>query len=189
MIDQRSMNFIPTELPGVTIIEPRVLEDARGFFMETFQNDRFREAGLPTAFVQDCHSRSAAGTLRGLHYQIEHPQGKLVRCIAGEVFDVAVDLRLDSPTLGRWIAVELSDRNRRQVYLPPGVAHGFCTVSQAAEVVYKCTDRYYPQYERTIAWNDPELAIAWPVTNPLLSEKDRRGLSFAAADKFSSGSI
>ena len=183
------MNFFKTDLPGVIVIEPRTFEDARGFFMETFQINRFRDAGLPTNFVQDSHSRSVAGTLRGLHYQIERPQGKLVRCIRGEVFDVAVDLRLDSPTLGRWFQVALSKSNHRQVYLPPGMAHGFCTASDVAEVIYKCTELYFPQHERTIAWNDSQLGIAWPLAQPLLSEKDQRGRSFADAEKYAAGSV
>ncbi|HEY5313098.1 MAG TPA: dTDP-4-dehydrorhamnose 3,5-epimerase [Pirellulales bacterium] len=183
------MRFIPTELPGLTLIEPRVFEDARGFFMETFQSQRFGEAGLPIQFVQDNHSRSLGGTLRGLHYQLQHPQGKLIRCTRGEVFDVAVDLRLDSPTLGRWFATTLSESNRRQVYVPPGMAHGFYTVSEAAEVVYKCTELYDPQDERTIVWNDPQLAIAWPQASPRLSDKDRGGLGFAAAEKYARGSV
>jgi dTDP-4-dehydrorhamnose 3,5-epimerase len=183
------MNFIKTDLPGVIVIEPRVFEDARGFFMETFQAERFGEAGLPTHFVQDSHSCSVAGTLRGLHYQIQHPQGKLVRCIRGEVFDVAVDMRQGSPTLGRWVQVTLSESNRRQVYLPPGMAHGFCITSGVAEVVYKCTDRYDPRHERTISWNDPQLGIAWPLADPLLSEKDERGHSFSAAEKYPPGSV
>jgi dTDP-4-dehydrorhamnose 3,5-epimerase len=181
--------FIPTELPGLTLVEPRVFEDARGFFMETFHSQRFHEAGLPTRFVQDNHSRSIGGTLRGLHYQLRHPQGKLIRCTRGEVFDVAVDLRLDSPTLGRWFATTLSESNRRQVYVPPGMAHGLCIVSDVAEVVYKCTELYDPDDERTIAWNDPQLGIAWPLASPLLSAKDRRGLSFAAAEKCAVGSV
>jgi len=181
------MRFIPTELPGLVLIEPRVFEDPRGFFMETFHSEHFRDAGLPIQFVQDTHSRSVAGTLRGLHYQLRRPQGKLVRCTRGEVLDVAVDLRLDSPTLGRWFATTLSEDNRRQVYLPPGMAHGFCILSDIADVVYKCTELYSPQDERTIAWNDPQLAIAWPLGNPLLSDKDRRGLSFAEAEKYAAG--
>jgi dTDP-4-dehydrorhamnose 3,5-epimerase len=182
------MKFVKTELPGVVVIEPRVFEDPRGFFMETFHSARFREAGLPETFVQDNHSRSVARTLRGLHYQIEHPQGKLVRCIRGEIFDVAVDLRLDSPAFGRWFGTRLDASNRRQMYVPPGVAHGFCILSEVAEVVYKCTDLYYPQHERALIWNDPQVAVAWPISEPLLSDKDRRGMNFSEAAKLPAGS-
>jgi dTDP-4-dehydrorhamnose 3,5-epimerase len=171
-------------IPGVVLIEPQVFEDPRGFFMEVFQRTRFQEAGLESEFVQENHSRSFRGTLRGLHYQIEHPQGKLVRVIRGGVFDVAVDLRRRSPAFGRWIGIDLSETNRRQLYIPPGLAHGFCVTSEAAEFLYKCTDYYYPEHERTLLWNDPELAIDWPITQPVLSEKDRRGLRLGAADVF-----
>jgi dTDP-4-dehydrorhamnose 3,5-epimerase len=178
------MKFETTTIPGVVLIEPQVFEDPRGFFMEVFQKARFRQAGLESEFVQDNHSRSGRATLRGLHYQIQHPQGKLVRVIRGEVFDVAVDLRRHSPTFGRWFGVRLSETNRRQLYIPPGLAHGFCVISEAAEFLYKCTDYYYPEHERTLLWNDPQLAIDWPVTQPLLSEKDRRGLLLGAAPVF-----
>jgi len=178
------MNILPTDLPGVVIVEPRVFGDARGFFLEVFQQTRFREAGLDVTFVQDNHSRSRCGTLRGLHYQIEHPQGKLVRVIRGEAFDVAVDLRRGSPMFGRWTGVKLSDTNHRQIYVPPGFAHGFCVLSEEADILYKCTDFYYPEHERTILWNDPRLAIEWPIDEPLLSEKDQRGLPLADAPCF-----
>jgi dTDP-4-dehydrorhamnose 3,5-epimerase len=181
------MNVQPTELPGAVVIEPEVFYDARGFFLETFQKARFQQAGLEADFVQDNHSRSSRGALRGLHYQIEHPQGKLLRVIRGEVFDVAVDLRRRWPTFGRWVGVVLSEENHRLFYVPPGVAHGFCVTSDVAELVYKCTDYYYPQHERTLLWNDPALAIAWPVCEPLLSEKDRRGLPLAEAPTFDLG--
>jgi dTDP-4-dehydrorhamnose 3,5-epimerase len=161
------MKFHPTPLPGVVLVEPTVFSDPRGFFMETYHAPKFAEAG-----VQDNHSRSVKDTLRGLHYQIERPQGKLVRVVAGEVFDVAVDIRRGSPTFGRWHGVNLSADNRLQLYVPPGFAHGFCVVSDTADVIYKCTDVYAPKGERTIRWDDPELAVAWPVARPLLSEKD-----------------
>lgn len=183
------MNFIKTELAGLVVIEPRVFSDARGFFMETFHRQHFAEAGLPVEFVQDNHSHSIRGTLRGLHYQIERPQGKLVRCVRGEIFDVGVDLRPGSPTFGRWFGTLLSESNRRQVYIPAGMAHGFCVTSDLADVVYKCTDLYHPQHERTIVWNDPDLAIRWPVDDPLLSDKDRAGKTFALADRYAPGSI
>lgn len=175
------MKFISTQLPGVVLIEPQVFEDARGFFVETYRKSLFAEAGIATEFVQDNHSRSCFGTLRGLHYQIEHPQGKLVRIISGEVFDVAVDLRRGSPTFGRWTAAQLSEANRHQLYVPPGFAHGFYVLSETAECIYKCTDYYYPQHERTLLWNDPALGIPWPTDEPLLSEKDQRGVPLSAA--------
>lgn len=178
------MQIIATELEGVVVVEPRVFADARGAFQEIFQRQRYVDAGLPGDFVQDNWSRSRRGVLRGLHYQIEHPQGKLVFCMRGEIFDVAVDLRASSPTFGRWTSVVLSAENRRQIYVPPGFAHGFCALTDETEVVYKCTDIYFPAGERTILWNDPELAIRWPIADPILSEKDLAGLSFAAAPKF-----
>lgn len=183
------MNFIKTELPGLVVIEPRVFEDPRGYFMETFHRQRFAEAGLPAEFVQDNHSRSIRGTLRGLHYQIENAQGKLVRCVRGEIFDVGVDLRPGSPTFGRWFGAALSEANRRQLYIPAGFAHGFCVLSEMADVVYKCTALYSPPHERTILWNDPALAIAWPIEDPLLSDKDRRGQSLAQAERYAPGSV
>lgn len=170
------MKVIPTALPGVVIVEPQVFGDQRGFFLETYHQHRYAAAGLPQRFVQDNHSRSAPGTVRGLHYQLTHPQGKLVRCVRGEVFDVAADIRRGSPTFGRWVAVELSEENKRQLYIPPGFAHGFCVPSLTSEVEYKCTDFYHSADERGIIWNDPVLAIAWPITNPTLSEKDARYL-------------
>jgi dTDP-4-dehydrorhamnose 3,5-epimerase len=170
-----------TEFPGLVVLEPRVFADDRGFFIETFHHSRFAAAGLPTGFVQDNHSLSRHRVIRGLHYQIERPQGKLVRAIRGAVYDVAVDLRKSSPTFGRWFAIELSDANRKQAYIPPGFAHGFCAITDEAEVIYKCTDLYHPAGERTIVWNDPQLAIPWPVRDPILAEKDKRGLRFANA--------
>jgi dTDP-4-dehydrorhamnose 3,5-epimerase len=178
------MNLVPTKLAGLFVIEPRVFADARGFFMETFHEQRFDEQGLPCRFVQDNHSRSSRGTLRGLHYQVKHPQGKLIQVIRGEIFDVAVDLRRESPTFGQWFGVHLSDANHRQLLVPPQFAHGFCVVSEMADIVYKCTDFYSPAHERTILWSDPQLAIDWPITNPLLSEKDQRGQPFAEAAAF-----
>jgi dTDP-4-dehydrorhamnose 3,5-epimerase len=170
-----------TDFPGLTVIEQRVFKDARGFFMETYHRDRFEAAGLPTDFLQDNHSLSHRNVIRGLHYQIERPQGKLVRAVRGTVFDVAVDLRRSSPTFGRWFGIELSDANRKQVYIPPGFAHGFCSLTDVAEVIYRCTDVYHPAGERTILWNDQQLAIRWPVAEPILADKDRRGLQFAEA--------
>jgi len=166
------VKFHPTPLAGVVRIEPTVFTDPRGFFMETYHAPKFAAGGIAAAFVQDNHSRSVRGTLRGLHFQVGRPQGKLVRVVAGEVFDVAVDIRRGSPTFGRWHGVNLSEENRLQLYIPPGFAHGFCVVSDTADVIYKCTDVYSPQGERTIRWDDPALAIAWPVPEPLLSEKD-----------------
>lgn len=178
------MKVSNSTISGVVVIEPRVFEDARGFFMETFNAKAFGEAGLPESFVQDNHSSSARDTLRGLHYQIEHPQGKLVRCVRGEIFDVAVDMRQGSPTLGRWFGLVLSEANRKQIYLPVGMAHGFYAISEMAEITYKCTDLYYPQHERTLLWSDPTIGVQWPGQNPLLSEKDKKGLLFADAPKF-----
>ncbi|MBI5136215.1 MAG: dTDP-4-dehydrorhamnose 3,5-epimerase [Nitrospirae bacterium] len=167
------MKVETTPLEGVLLISPRVFEDARGFFIETYHADRFREHGMTLPFVQDNHSASVRGTLRGLHYQIERPQGKLVRAIIGEIFDVAVDIRRGSPTFGKWYGVTLSAENRLQLYVPPGFAHGFCVTSGRAEVIYKCTDIYHPGGERGIRWNDPDIGIVWPVADPLLSDKDR----------------
>jgi dTDP-4-dehydrorhamnose 3,5-epimerase len=162
----------PTALPGVLVIEPRVHRDERGFFLETYQKERFREAGIDATFVQDNHSASKSGTLRGLHLQTGELQGKLVRCVAGSVFDVAVDVRRGSPTYGRWVGVELSADNFRQVWIPPGFAHGFAVTSERAEVEYKCTALYRADAELTVRWDDPALAIRWPVASPTLSAKD-----------------
>src|ERR1051326_1029997 len=160
------MQFLPTELAGVVVIAPRVFDDERGFFMETFQRQKFAAAGIDLEFVQDNHSRSRRGVLRGLHYQLAHPQGKLVRAVSGSIFDVAVDLRRGSPTFGSWYGCELTDSNRRQIYIPPGFAHGFCVLSDTADVIYKCTELYHPEDERTLLWNDPALGIQWPVADP-----------------------
>jgi dTDP-4-dehydrorhamnose 3,5-epimerase len=154
------------------LVEPDVFRDARGFFMESWHADKYRSAGLPGEFVQDNHSRSSRGVLRGLHYQLEHPQGKLVRAATGEVFDVAVDIRRGSPRFGKWVGVLLSAQNHRQLYVPPGFAHGFCALSEQADVLYKCTVPYAPGDEYGIAWNDPDLAIAWPSQDYRLSDKD-----------------
>jgi len=163
-----------TELavPGVLLIEPKVFEDSRGFFMETYNAGRYAAHGMPGEFVQDNHSKSIKGTLRGLHYQLGRPQGKLVRVVQGEVFDVAVDVRTGSPYFGRWVGERLSAENRRQMYVPEGFAHGFCVLSDTAEFLYKCTDFYFPADERGIIWNDTEIGIDWPIDAPVLSGKD-----------------
>jgi dTDP-4-dehydrorhamnose 3,5-epimerase len=172
----------PTLIPGVLVIEPDVHADGRGFFVETYRADRYREHGIEGPFVQDNHSRSVAGTLRGLHLQLRHPQGKLIRVIEGEVFDVAVDVRRGSPTFGRWVAVTLTAENFRQCYVPPGFAHGFCVVSPIAQVEYKCTDVYDPADEIGVAWNDPALGISWPVSEPILSLRDSHHPTLAELD-------
>ncbi|WP_299416542.1 dTDP-4-dehydrorhamnose 3,5-epimerase [Acaryochloris sp. IP29b_bin.148] len=166
------MNVITTPLPGVLVFEPRVFTDPRGFFMETYHQQRYRDAGIQEQFVQDNHSRSGQGTLRGLHFQLHHPQGKLVRVIAGEVFDVAVDIRQGSPWFGQWFGEHLSAENKKQMYIPPGFAHGFCVLSPSADFMYKCTDFYYPEDQQGIVWDDPDLAIDWPLQQPTLSAKD-----------------
>ena len=168
------MRVVPTRLPGVVVIEPDVHHDGRGFFLETYHADRYREHGIPGPFVQDNHSRSTAGTLRGLHLQLKRLQGKLIRVIEGEIFDVAVDVRRGSPAFGRWVGVTLTADGFKQVYVPPGFAHGFCVVSEVAQVEYKCTDLYDPASEIGVAWNDPAIGIAWPVREPLLSARDSR---------------
>lgn len=175
-----------TKIPEVFVIEPKVFGDARGFFMETYNRLAFSDAtGVDLEFVQDNHSRSSRGVLRGLHYQIQHTQGKLLRVIEGEIYDVAVDLRKSSPTFGQWVAVTLSAENRRQIWVPQGFAHGFYVVSEVAQVLYKTTDYYAPEYERSILWNDPQLNIPWPVEGtPELSAKDRQGMSFEQAEYF-----
>ena len=166
------MRVVPTAIPEVLILEPDVHKDGRGFFLETYHADRYREHGIVGPFVQDNHSRSIAGTLRGLHLQLRRPQGKLIRVIEGEILDVAVDVRRGSPTFGRWVSVALTAENFKQVYVPAGFAHGFCVVSPVAQVEYKCTDVYDPSSEIGIAWNDPALGISWPVAEPLLSRRD-----------------
>jgi dTDP-4-dehydrorhamnose 3,5-epimerase len=180
------MKVTPTKIPDVLSIEPQVLADDRGFFMETWNHAGFAAKGLDYAFVQDNHSRSVHGTLRGLHYQIQHAQGKLLRATAGEIFDVAVDLRRSSPTFGRWVGAYLSGDNRRMIWVPPGFAHGFYVTRGPAEVLYKCTDYYAPAHERCIRWDDAELGIEWPLDGePILSDRDRlRGQPFAHAECF-----
>jgi dTDP-4-dehydrorhamnose 3,5-epimerase len=167
------VNVLATELEGVLVIEPRVFSDARGFFYESYRADRYAAAGLPACFVQDNHSCSAPGTLRGLHYQFPRAQGKLIRVLRGAVFDVAVDIRRGSPSFGRWVGVVLSADNKRQLYVPPGYAHGFCVPGEASEMAYKCTAFYAPEDEHGVLWNDPTIGIPWPIKTPLMSERDR----------------
>ncbi len=176
----------PTAIPDVLVLEPKVFGDARGFFFESFNERQFVEAtGVVTRFVQDNHSKSARGVLRGLHYQIEHAQGKLVRVTQGEVFDVAVDLRQASPTFGRWVGERLSADNKKQMWVPPGFAHGFVVLSESAEFLYKTTDYWYPEHERSLLWNDPALGIDWPIDGPpLLAAKDAAALLLSAAATF-----
>jgi dTDP-4-dehydrorhamnose 3,5-epimerase len=166
------LEIIETALPGVLIVEPRVFEDERGYFMETFHSEGFGRHGLPENFVQDNHSRSGRGVLRGLHYQSPNPQGKLVRVVAGAIWDVAVDIRRSSPHFGRWVGVELSAENRRQLWIPEDFAHGFCVIGESADVIYKCTALYDARSDRTVLWNDPAIGIDWPEKNPMLSVKD-----------------
>lgn len=180
------MNMIKTNIPDVLIVEPMVFGDERGFFYESFNQKAWQEkTGLQTTFVQDNHSRSVKNVLRGLHYQIQQPQGKLVRVIRGAVFDVAVDIRRSSPSCGRWVGLELSAENKRMMWIPEGFAHGFLVLSDVAEFLYKTTDYWAPQHERTIIWNDPNLAIAWPLQDqPILSVKDAQGSFFKEAEAF-----
>ncbi len=173
------MRIVETTIPGVLVVEPTVHRDDRGWFMETWNARSYETAGIPASFVQDNHSRSTYGTLRGLHAQSRHPQGKLVRVLVGSVFDVAVDIRRGSPTFGRWTGVTLSAENRRQCWIPPGFAHGFCVLSEEAEFEYKCTDFYDPADELRLRWDDPAIAVAWPIASPNLSPKDAAGLSLA----------
>ncbi|GAL24231.1 dTDP-4-dehydrorhamnose 3,5-epimerase [Vibrio variabilis] len=181
------MKFIETNIPDVKIIEPQVFGDERGFFMETFRTSLFNEVCGETKFVQENHSKSSRGILRGLHYQTENTQGKLVRVVKGEVFDVAVDMRQDSPTFGQWVGVYLSAENKKQLWVPEGFAHGFYVTSNEAEFVYKCTDYYNPNADVSVKWDDPTIAIDWPVSaeqSPQLSAKDESGINFEAAPKF-----
>lgn len=181
------MKITETKIPAVKLIELKVFGDERGFFMETWNEKAFREAGINETFVQDNHSRSVKNTLRGMHYQIKQPQGKLVRVTRGEVFDVAVDLRTNSPTFGQWVGEYLSEENSRMLWVPPGFAHGFLVTSETADFQYKCTDFYAPQYERAIHWADEELGINWPLKHgeaPLTSKKDEEGVPFALADHY-----
>ena len=182
------MKVVDTRIPDVKIIEPNVFGDSRGYFMETWSEKNFSDL-IPEeiAFVQDNHSRSQQGILRGLHYQIENTQGKLVRVVTGKVFDVAVDIRKDSPTFGQWVGVELSEENHRMLWVPPRFAHGFYVMSEQADFLYKCTDIYAPEHERCISWNDAEIGIEWPLVDnqqPSLSEKDQQGLSLSNAEVF-----
>ena len=179
------MKFIPTEIPGVIIVEPDVFGDHRGFFMETWHADKFAEGGIDAKFVQDNHSRSSQGILRGLHYQIEQPQGKLVRVLSGEVFDVAVDLRRNSPAFGKWFGMYLNDTDKKMLWVPPGFAHGFYVVSEQADFFYKCTELYAPEHERAILWDDPDLSIDWPIIDgqePILAPKDKTAPFFKDAE-------
>lgn len=180
------MNIIPTKISDVLIIEPRVFEDQRGFFYESHNEKAFQEkTGVDVRFVQDNHSRSTQNVLRGLHYQIQQPQGKLVRVVAGAIFDVVVDLRKSSPTFGQWFGSLISAENKQQLWVPVGFAHGFCVLSDYAEVLYKTTDYYAPQHERCVIWNDPDLAIAWPLEEaPIVSAKDQAGTPFKEAEVF-----
>jgi dTDP-4-dehydrorhamnose 3,5-epimerase len=180
------MNVIRTEIPDVLLLQPRVFGDERGFFLESWNARAFNSAvGCDVQFVQDNHSRSAFGVLRGLHYQIRQPQGKLVRVVRGRVFDVAVDLRRSAATFGRWAGMELSEQNHRQVWLPPGFAHGFLVLSESADILYKTTDYYAPEHERCLIWNDPQIGIDWPLDHkPMLSAKDKSGLPFSKAEVF-----
>jgi dTDP-4-dehydrorhamnose 3,5-epimerase len=181
------MKFTPTAIPDIVLIEPRVLTDDRGFFLETFQARKYAPAGITTPMVQDNHSSSRRGVLRGLHYQIRCPQGKLVSVLSGEIFDVAVDLRRSSPTFGQWVGLALTAKDRRQVWVPPGFAHGFYVLSEWAEVCYKVTDFYNPECERTLLWNDPEVGVRWPLPDgegPVLSPKDAQGQVLSRAEVF-----
>ena len=179
------MQFIPTSLPEVILVVPKVFEDERGFFLESYQKERFLAAGIQFDFVQDNHSASTRGVLRGLHYQIRQPQGKLVRTVVGEIYDVAVDIRRSSPTFGKWVGAVLSSENKNQLWVPPGFAHGFYVMSERAEILYKTTDYYAPQWERSLLWNDPALGIDWPVAGdgfPILSGKDAKGVLLKYAE-------
>lgn len=181
------MKYTPLGIPDIVLIEPQVFGDDRGFFMETWREDEFRTSVADFSFVQDNHSKSSQGILRGLHYQIKQPQGKLVRVLSGKVFDVAVDIRKNSPTFGKWTGATLSSANKAMLWVPPGFAHGFYVISKEAEFVYKCTDYYAPEHEQSIKWNDPVLAIDWPLipgTQPLLSSKDEASVSFKSAEVY-----
>lgn len=180
------MNFLPTSLTGVLLIEPKVFPDTRGFFLESYQKRKFSKAGIPFDFVQDNHSKSCQGVLRGLHYQIRQPQGKLLRVVKGEIFDVAVDIRKHSPTFGKWFGTHLSAENKKMLWVPIGFAHGIYVTSPQAEVLYKATDYYAPQWERTLLWNDPVINIQWPTKGelPILSPKDEAGKLLSEAELF-----
>ena len=180
------MEFVRLEIPDLVLVKPKVFGDARGFFFESWEARKFAAGGIDARFVQDNYSRSVQGTLRGLHYQLPQPQGKLVRVTQGEVFDVAVDIRRSSPTFGKWVGTMLSGENKHQLWIPAGFAHGFYVLSESAEFFYKCTDFYAPEYERTLRWDDPAIGIAWPLhgAEPLLSPKDRLGKPLAEAECF-----
>jgi dTDP-4-dehydrorhamnose 3,5-epimerase len=181
------LKLIATEIPAVIVIEPQVWSDRRGFFMEVWNRRRFVEAGLDVDFVQDNYSHSVRGTLRGLHYQVRSPQGKLVRATAGEIFDVVVDLRRGSPSFGHWVGRHISAQNRMMLWVPPGFAHGFYVLSEFAEILYKCTDYYAPEWERVLVWNDRRIGVKWPLVDgkaPLLSERDARGMRLSDAEIF-----
>ncbi|MCG8415088.1 MAG: dTDP-4-dehydrorhamnose 3,5-epimerase [Pseudomonadales bacterium] len=180
------MNITETAIPDVWLLEPTVHGDDRGFFMETFRASHFADRGIDLQFVQDNQSRSVQGTLRGLHYQLQFPQGKLARVLSGEVFDVAVDIRQSSPTFGQWVGEVLSGENKKQLWIPPGFAHGFYVMSETAELSYKCTEYYHPEDDYSIAWNDPDIGIKWPLVSesPLLSAKDQKGASLKEAAHF-----
>lgn len=186
MYHPRRLKVIETTLPGVVILEPRLFKDERGWFMETYNASAFRAAGLPEEWVQDNHSQSIRNVVRGLHYQLEQPQGKLVRCVRGTILDVAVDIRRSSAQFGRWVGVQLSEENRQMLWIPPGFAHGFSTLSDEAEVLYKCTTLWHQPSDRSILWNDPDLEIDWRVEDPCLSAKDLAGKPFREAEIFES---
>jgi len=176
------MRFLDTRLPGIILIEPDVHEDQRGYFLELYHTDKYAKAGLPSRFVQDNFANSVYGTLRGLHYQRRHPQGKLITTMQGTIFDVAVDIRPASSSFGQWQGIELSAENKRQVYIPPGFAHGYCVLSETASVMYKCTELYVPDDEGGIIWNDPGINIAWPIATPFLSSKDQLHATLARSE-------
>ena len=181
------MEFAPTQIPDVIVIDPVVYEDQRGFLMETWHAKKFREAGIDAEFVQDVHSRSAKGTVRGLHYQVKQAQGKLIRVIRGEAFDVAVDIRKSSPTFGQWVGEILSEGNRKLIWIPPGFAHGFMVLSEFADFEYRMTNFHAPEYARSIRWDDPEIGIEWPVpvhSAPLMSDADRKGVALRDAEVY-----
>ena len=181
------MKYTKLKIPDIVLIQPQIFGDHRGFFMETFRDDKFRENVTDITFVQDNHSKSNQGILRGLHYQIKQPQGKLVRVLSGKVFDVAVDIRKSSPFFGRWTGITLSAENKKMLWIPPGFAHGFYVISREAEFVYKCTNYYAPEYERSILWNESSIAVDWPIipgTSPILSQKDKLGSTLENAEVF-----
>ena len=167
-----NMEFIQTEIPDVILVKPNFIEDHRGFFMESYHFEKFKFGGIKSVFVQDNHAKSVQNTLRGLHFQVQYPQAKLLRCIKGKVFDVAVDIRQNSPYFGKWVGEELSEENRYQLYIPEGFAHGYYVMSETAEITYKCSEIYHPEDEHGIMWNDPKIGIKWPAMNPILSDRD-----------------